>query len=253
MAVKSDAENKYYYYTIPVVETMKGTKIDIVKFRIYLKQNLIDYIRLLPDNTKLIIFLTKLYAEFRNSDEDEFSNFIVSSNESRYDKGIVIYTDAAYREISNEIEYQKEILRSELYNNFKKNEAMAFKVKSLINELTNWEKAQNTIDEIIMMGQTAIPYIILCMDDYRELSIRHVRIKNDPPADWTGAWTHYGPNLIIDTAALILNVLTKGYNFGSIYSGYSIDEERQRALDGWRIYLYYINHGLSGLYQDDNR
>jgi hypothetical protein len=239
--------NKYYYYTIPVSEALKGMKVDAVKLDIYLNREFSDYVTRLPDETKLIIFINNHYERYRLSGQDEFSNIIVHSNGHEYDKGIVVYTDTTYNEIINEIWNQQLILQDRLYENFQKKDVLNDAIKGLFDRLMDCEMTQDIFDEIITMGEEIIPYIILNMDDHRELPVNHISIVNDSPDAWEGL-AHYGPRLVIDIAALMLAKLTRGYNFGNIYSGYSTNEERHRTLDSWRIYLYYVNHGLSVFY-----
>jgi hypothetical protein len=241
--------NRYHYYTLPVYETLKGMEVDTLKLDIYLNREFIDYVTLLPDATKLIIFINNHYERYRNSGQDEFSNIIVHSNGYEYDKGIVVYTDTAYNKTIAEIWNQQLILQNRLYENFQKNGVLDDTIKRLFDRLMDREMTQGIFDEIITMGEEVIPYIILNMDDYRKLPVNHISIVNDSPDAWEGL-AHYGPRLVIDIAALMLAELTRGYNFGYIYSGYSIDAERRRALDGWRIYLYYINHGLPTFYHE---
>jgi hypothetical protein len=128
------------------------------------------------------------------------------------------------------------ILQEKLYESFIRDEAMDRKIKGCIDELVIEQKEMTAFDELLMMGVSAVPYIISHMDDYRELPIKYARLFIDDP-DWFESMVQYGPELVIDTLGVILMGLTRE-NFGRIWSN-STNEERQRALDGWRIYLYY--------------
>jgi hypothetical protein len=242
----SDMENKTrnrtYYYQVPVVETLKGEKVDAIKIRMFLEQAFIDNIKLLPDNTLLVIFILNLYSEFRNSDADEFSNFFLGENT----EAIIVYTEKVYREIAGEIENQQIILNEKLYADFLRDKDMDRKIKGLIDELVVEERETAAFNELIMMGRDAVPYIILHMDDYRELPIKYARVIDESPDAWE-EWVHYNPKTVIDMLGIIVNKLART-NFGYIWNG-GTNEERQRVLNGWRIYLYYLKHGLSPLYQ----
>jgi hypothetical protein len=232
--MESSVRNGYYYYQVPVVEMLKGTEVETIKIYVYLEQEFIDHVKLLPDTTKLVVFFIKLYAAFRLSGQDEISNYITEGN---YHEGIVVYTDRIYREITGEIAKQQLIQHKKLYEAFTRDETLDRKIKGLIDELTVPERELAAFDEIIMIGPNAVPYIILHMDDYRELPIKNVTIINDNPDAWEG-WVNYGPDLVIDALEIILSELT-ATNFGYTYNG-GTNEERQRILDGWRIYLYYL-------------
>jgi hypothetical protein len=230
-----DMENKVngvYYYQIPAVETLKGEKVDSTKIRMFLEQVFIDNIRLLPDNTNLIVFIINRYAEFRNSDMDEFNNFFIGNDT----EGIIVCTDDTYREIVEEIENQRIILNEKLYTDFLGDEVMDRKIKGLIDELVIEERETEAFEELLMMGKDAVPYIILHMDDFRELPIKYARVIDESPDAWE-AWVHYNPKTVIDMLGIILNKLART-NFGYIWNG-GTNEERQRVLNGWRIYLYY--------------
>jgi len=74
------------------------------------------------------------------------------------------------------------------------------------------------------------------MRDFRPLPITDIALKN-PPDHWDG-FRHHSPKTVVDALAAILNQIT-GESFGFIYSGGS-ERERQRTVDGWRIYLHYL-------------
>jgi hypothetical protein len=111
------------------------------------------------------------------------------------------------------------------------------KIKKLIDELVIEEKEIAAFDELLGMGKEAVPYIILHMDDYRELPIKYAMVIDDSP-DAFEEWLHYGPKLVIDTLEIVVDKLSKT-SFGFIHNG-GTNEERQRTLNGWRIYLYYL-------------
>jgi hypothetical protein len=233
--LESSVRNKYYYYSIPVLETLKGAAVDTVKVTVFLDQGFIDYIRLLPDNTLLIIFLRSLYNKYGVAGDDEFNNYFIT----RYDRGIITYSDTAHKGIAEEASNQYVILRGKLYETFQKDPAMDYKIRALIDKLTDRQNELAAFDELIALGPEAVPYIILYMDDFRELPIKHVRLTADSPDAWE-EHVYYGPYLVIDMLAIALSELTKT-NFGFISNGDDATAQtRQRALDGWRIYLYYL-------------
>jgi hypothetical protein len=184
----------------------------------------------------LLFFFKNLYAKSRNSGVDEFNNFITGD---RYSDGIVVYTERIYEEITGEIAKHRLILQKKLYESFAKDESMNRRVKRLIDELAIEERELTAFDELRMIGMEAVPYIILHMDDYRELSIKHAEVEIIYPDTWESI-AYYGPELVIDMLGIILGRPTMN-NFGHTWSD-GTNEERQRMLDGWRIYLYYLNN-----------
>jgi hypothetical protein len=204
----------------------------------FLDQVFIDNIKLLPDNTLLIIFILNRYAESRNSDVDKFNNFFLGVDA----EAIILYTDKVYRETVDEIESQQTILNEKLYTAFLRDEVMDRKIKGLIDELVIEERETEAFEELLIMGRGAVPYIILHMDDFRELPIKYARVIDESPDafDAFEGWVHYNPKTVIDMLGIIVNKLAKT-NFGYIWNG-GTNEERQRVLNGWRIYLYYLFH-----------
>jgi hypothetical protein len=238
-AMEGGIKNKYYYYQVPVVETLKGMAVNNVKFRVYLRQGFIDYIYSLPDNTKLVIFLNNIYAKSRNSDEDEFSNYFVNSTvPAWYHTSIIVYSPVVYNEINTEISKQRIVVQEKLYEAFQKDAIRDNMIKNLIDKLADKEWEMSAFDELIMAGRESIPYIILHMEDYRELPIKYARLIDDSPGTWEGI-VQYSPDLVIDALTIVLSELTSGISFGTLRNGDCTNEERQRVLNGWRIYLYY--------------
>jgi hypothetical protein len=81
--------------------------------------------------------------------------------------------------------------------------------------------------------------MILLMDDRRDVAIPHIELEN-PEGHFEGI-RQYGPKKVVDAMASILNQIT-AENFGNIESG-GTDRARKQAVDGWRMYLYYLKKG----------
>jgi hypothetical protein len=233
----SSVKNQDYYYSVRVIETIKGTEETDVTFVVYLQQEFIDYIRKFPDDARLIIFFD-LFSGGGNPARK--ANYFAGTldPEEYYEKSIIVYTDMVYNQIVDEVRRQQIILQNKLYEAFQRDESMDRGIKGRIDELTNVEREFFAFDEIIIIGEDAVPYIILNMEDYRELPIKYACINDDSPDAWE-AIKQYGPSLVIDMLSIALYSITK-VDFKNIFNGYSVrNEDRQRALDGWRIYLYY--------------
>ena len=56
------------------------------------------------------------------------------------------------------------------------------------------------------MGQSAVPAMIMLMDDRRRLPVQHISLRNNPQ-DFE-AHGHYGPEVVTDAITAILNQIT---------------------------------------------
>ena len=92
---------------------------------------------------------------------------------------------------------------------------------------------QAIFQRIEALGAPAVPAIIAHMDDRRRLAYEEISLVNHNP-DAFESMRNYGPKLIVDALAAILNQIT-GRSFGNIVNGGS-ERERHAAVDGWRIY-----------------
>ncbi|MGV9008210.1 hypothetical protein [Brevundimonas sp.] len=96
---------------------------------------------------------------------------------------------------------------------------------------------QRLFDRLIALGPEAVPAIIEQMDDRRALANPTISLVNHSPNAFEGI-RHYGPKVMVDALAAVLNQLT-GESFGFIYNG-GTTPQRDAAVRGWRIYLDHI-------------
>lgn len=99
---------------------------------------------------------------------------------------------------------------------------------------------QRLFERLEALGPSAVPAIIIRMDDDRPLSTPAISLINRSPDAFEGI-RHYGPEVMSEALAAILNQLT-GESFGFIYNG-ATRAERRRSIDGWRVYLDHIESG----------
>lgn len=114
-----------------------------------------------------------------------------------------------------------------------KEEPLFAKVKDLIDAATRKGMQEKAFADLEALGPTAVPPIIMLMDDRRELPEMAISLKN-PVGHWEGL-RHYTPETVTDAMAAILNQIT-GESFGFIYNG-GTEQERREAVNAWRIYL----------------
>lgn len=143
--------------------------------------------------------------------------------------------------IKHEVAAQQEILRRFGENFPAAKEPQYAEVKSLVDatpSLWPWRQ-RRAFTKLEELGQAAVPPMIMLMDDRRELRIKQISLTN-PPGGFE-AIRHYGPEVVADAIAAILNQIT-GEDFGSIYNGGS-ERQRRATTDGWRIYLHRTRFG----------
>lgn len=98
---------------------------------------------------------------------------------------------------------------------------------------TDAEAQRRIFTAIEKLGAPAVPAIVALMDDRRPLADPAITLVNNH-ADAFEGMRHYGPELVVDALAAILNQLS-GASFGQIYNGGS-EAERRAAVSGWRVY-----------------
>lgn len=92
-------------------------------------------------------------------------------------------------------------------------------------------RQQALFDQLIAMGPEAVPELVALMDDRRRLAWSGISLENQAP-DAFEAVRHYGPVLMVDALAAVLNQIT-GEHFGFIYNG-GTEAERAATVAGWQ-------------------
>lgn len=108
------------------------------------------------------------------------------------------------------------------------------KVAALIERMLDKATEQQAFRELESLGCPAVPAIIRRMDDRRPLPDPNISLANKSPQAFEGM-RHYGPKMIVDALAAILNQMT-GQHFGFICNG-GTEQERTKAIQGWRNFL----------------
>jgi hypothetical protein len=113
-------------------------------------------------------------------------------------------------------------------------DAFALFIKGHIDALASVDMRRRAVRNLEDWGIRAVPYLIYYLDDWREFGGGFLSLRNRGPGHFE-AIRHYGPEVMADAIAAILNQIT-GMSFGFIYNGAST-ERRKLAIDGWRCYL----------------
>jgi hypothetical protein len=224
--------NKYYEYNILVNNILKGISEGRKIFKIYMNDENYKYIESLEYDKEVIIFLISTYDGYGNN------NYLA---EYSIEDTIILNTELNKNTIKDEIISQKNIIQNKLYENFTIIRKDYNMVRKTINNITNIILEKHSFTKLEKMDMEGVPYIILLMENYKKIPSGSISLKNKSENAFE-EFRHYGPELVIDALAAILNQIT-GEDFGFIYNGESTQEERELTLNGWRIYLYYLKNG----------
>jgi len=222
---------EYYEYNIHINKPLKGITQESIRFKIFMRENNYNFINSLDKSGEAILFLVSAYDGYGSN------NYLA---DYYIENAIIKHTEATEEIIMNEIILQNNIINDELYKNFTFDKELYRKVNNYIRKTTNVLFEHRSFKKLEAMGENAVPYIILLLDNFKELPIKSISLTNNSE-DAFEAIRHYGPELVIDALTAILNQIT-GEDFGTICNGDATQEERILALNGWRIYLYKIYH-----------
>ena len=108
-------------------------------------------------------------------------------------------------------------------------------VRALISRLgrVSGEEQQSIFDQLVALGNEALPAIIAQMDDRRPLRTRSISLVNQSPEAFEGV-RHYTPEQVVDGLDAVLNQIA-GASFGPIVNGGS-NRQRNATVAGWRVY-----------------
>ena len=155
-------------------------------------------------------------------------------------KTISLATEENLNKAAKEIAMQKEIIENKLYAEICPFAQLSDSVKNLIEDMLTASKAEEAYVKLERLGTQVIPAIICQMDDRRELAVKNISLENKYP-NATEPSRQYSPKVVTDVLAAILNQVARN-SFGFIYNGAS-EEERNSAINGWRIFLWYLVNG----------
>ena len=108
------------------------------------------------------------------------------------------------------------------------------KVAELLERALVEETEAQAFRKLEELGCPAVPAIVKHLDDRRKLPIAYIRLYNKNP-DAFEEFRQYGPEVLTDALAAILNQLT-GQHFGFIYNG-ATEEERAKVVAAWRDFV----------------
>ena len=108
-------------------------------------------------------------------------------------------------------------------------ESMNSRVSRLIDETTKSEKsAQKAFNELEVLGNQAVPYLVGNLGDMRPLATREIALENRASDAFEGI-RHYGPETVHDALAAILSQVT-GKSFIIVYNGATPNEREENRV-----------------------
>ena len=215
---------------VRVDRTIKGPKQGSVVVRQYVNDRRYDAIkRQLTgfDGQRAVLFLVSA------SDDGVNRNWYFAGLRT----GLALFAPDAAPGVAAEVERQRVVLL-----NWKPHSRDGDRkaVKVFIDRMVDAKAEEPAFKTLESLGAPYVPAIIDLMDDRRELATKALSLRNYAP-DRFEEFRLYGPKLIVDAVAAILNQITHE-DFGFIYNG-ATDAERNRTVAGWRIYQdVLLNH-----------
>ena len=175
------------------------------------------------DGKAVLLFLTAVAADSSSATTNSyFAGYTADALRAR--------SEPQLTEIRAEIARQARVLRNWQPHPDWPHEAA---VKALIEKMLVRTTEAGAFRELEHLGPSAVPAIVDLMDDRRSLGGAMLVLTNGPGA--FEAHRIYGPHLVVDALAAMLNQLT-GATFGQISNG-GTERQRRLAVDGWRIYV----------------
>ena len=156
-------------------------------------------------------------------------------------KAIQPSSEELIRQVGVEALAQKQIIDQFARNFRPEDEPSHVKVRSLIEATLHRRTEKRAFAQLEALGEAAVPAMIMFMDDRRELPLKEISLRNGPGG--FEPFRHYGPKVVVDAIAAILNQITQE-DFGTIVNGGS-ERERKAMIDGWRVYLHRKRFGTS--------
>lgn len=118
---------------------------------------------------------------------------------------------------------------------------LANKVSTLISKMLDKQTASKAYADLEQLGRKATPYIIMQMEDFRELLVISISLKNKNRDAFEGI-RHIGVKKVVDVLSEILTQL-EGKRFYYIANDEKSDEDRKRDIYAWREWLLKIEQG----------
>ena len=108
-------------------------------------------------------------------------------------------------------------------------------VKLLIKEMLDKKSANQAYIDLEKLGNKAVPYIIMQMNDYRELGQKSISFQNRSLNMFEGI-VHYSPQKVIDLLSILLNRIENENFYVELANGGS-EIQRKNVIKAWITWL----------------
>jgi len=203
---------KVQFYSKEDDKTLKY-KVPINKLKRLNNKRVIAYIKVIDvgiDKKYELFFVNSIDAITNNLNQDEVVAEIIKQNSFSKEELHKYYTD------------------TRIYN----------KVKSLIDGMLDEKRVVQSYIELEKLGHTATPYIIMQMDDYRDLSNRSISL---PVVNTFESIAHYSPKKVVDLLSIVLSRI-EGKSFSPELANGGSKIQRDNEVKAWITWLYKKNH-----------
>ena len=127
------------------------------------------------------------------------------------------------------------------------NQLIKQKVKNLINLMLKASTARKAYSDLENLGRTATPYIIMEMEDYHELPLKSISLRNKNKDSFEGI-RHIKVEVVADVLSEILTQL-EGEKFVYVANDEKTNKDRRRDIYQWKLWLYQLSrHRDIGVY-----
>ncbi len=224
---------------------LKAKLNEYLTFQVELIEKILDRSRDCPLTINLKYFV-KLDEKLNLSKifEMDLLLFLIDLREDKYNQAFfltghppqfITSTPKLVEEVKKEVLIQTEAITrfgtdAEAFNKY----SHRTEVGRLVEEMLDPSKATQAYARLEELGAKAVPAMITHMGDRRELAVKHLQLENKSKDAWE-AYRHYGPQVVVDALAAILNQIT-GESFGNIHNG-GTEAERTKEHHGWLVWL----------------
>ena len=221
---KIERTKEYDYVTLTLKDVLylKGfeSNQNSLEIKLYLKDNSEILKRL---NGKRVVAYLKIVDDGKKQD----SLFLVNGSHS-------IVNMLNIDNIKREINEQKNCLKKDLMKIYSNAERYN-KVQLLIEQMLHKETAIQAYTTLEKLESEATPYIILQMDDHRDLAIKEISLTNRNKNAFEGI-AHYSPEKVIDVLSIILSRRESEYFTPELANGGS-SIQRKNEIETWLAWL----------------
>jgi len=220
--IEKTKEYNYVTLTLKDVLYLKGfeSNQNSLEIKLYLKDNSEILKRL---NGKRVVAYLKIVDDGKKQD----SLFLVNGSHS-------IVNMLNIDNIKREINEQKNCLKKDLMKIYSNAERYN-KVQLLIEQMLHKETAIQAYTTLEKLESEATPYIILQMDDHRDLAIKEISLTNRNKNAFEGI-AHYSPEKVIDVLSIILSRRESEYFTPELANGGS-SIQRKNEIETWLAWL----------------